>query len=333
MRVALPAAIALTAVLALGAAPAHDPGPLRGSALGRTGLRLVVAAKPPIVLDVDSGRVTRLRGAATAGRWPLSVTPVGGRAAVVFAYAASQRARLWSVRAPARLSPLGRGTAMVADADSVWVKSGAHADCSLRHVSLDGRRLDRDRVISCRTTPTAASPAGLVVNRVRLIDPRTGRTLLRTRWGVMAAAGGQLLLAGPGRMVTLHDVATGTERRIRRPESIGNLRAESVDPHGHYVTLSTGDPAWQGGGDQVVDLWVLDTRTARLTHVPAMPAFVALKLTSTAWTDDGRLVLLARDRDGDRVAVWRPGQRRLALKPLKLPSRDSAGSDSFAVLR
>jgi hypothetical protein len=64
-----------------------------------------------------------------------------------------------------------------------------------------------------------------------------------------------------------------------------------------------------------------------------MPAFVALKYTSTSWTDDGRLVLLAQVDGRDVVAVWRPGESRLALKPLKLPSRESAGSDTFAVLR
>jgi hypothetical protein len=64
-----------------------------------------------------------------------------------------------------------------------------------------------------------------------------------------------------------------------------------------------------------------------------MPAFVSLKFTSTTWTDDGRLVLLAQVDNRDVVALWRPGQRHLALKPLRLPPRDSAGSDTFAVLR
>lgn len=331
MRLAVPAAVGVAALVAAGVGAARDPGPLRGAVLGGTGLRLVVSAKPPLVVDVDSGRVTRLRGAVTPGRRPLTVKGVGGRAAVVFAYAGSQRARLWAVSGPARLSPLGAGTAVVAGANgrSVWVQDG----CTLRHLRLDGRPLASDRAISCRTTLTAASSAGLVVNRVRLIDPRTGRTLLRTRWGVTAAAGTRLVLAGPGDSFTLHDVATGAERRLRRPASIGNLQGESVDPRGRYVTLSAGNPAWRGGGDQVLDIWVLDTRTARLTHVPGMPAFVALKFTSTAWTDDGRLVLLAQVDDHDVVGVWRPGQRHLALKRLRLPSRDSAGSDTFAVLR
>jgi hypothetical protein len=333
MHAAVPAATGLAVLAVAGAASASGPQPLHGSPLGKTGLRLVVAAKPPIVVDVDNGHVTRLRGASAPGRWPLTVTPVGGRAAVVFSYEGSQRARLWIVRA--RPVPLGRGNDVVAapDGRSVWVVAGARGSCSLRHLGLDGRRLAPDRAISCRTTLTAASTAGLVVNRVRLIDPSTGRTLLRTRRGAIAAAGTKLVLAGPGGAFTLHDLATGAERRVRRPASIGPLEAESVDPGGRYVTLSAGDPAWEGGGDQALDLWVLDTRTERLMHVPGMPAFVALKYTSTSWTDDGRLVLLAQVDGRDVVAVWRPGESRLALKPLKLPSRESAGSDTFAVLR
>jgi hypothetical protein len=48
-----------------------------------------------------------------------------------------------------------------------------------------------------------------------------------------------------------------------------------------------------------------------------------------AWTGDGRLLLLGSfDRVGDALAVWRPGQDRLAFRRLRLPA-DRAGSDSF----
>jgi hypothetical protein len=80
----------------------------------------------------------------------------------------------------------------------------------------------------------------------------------------------------------------------------------------------------------VLDVWVLDTRTAKLTQVPGMPAFVSLKATSMQWTHDGRLVLLAESDGRAFVAAWRPGQRPLPINPVKLPKR-SGGSDAFAV--
>lgn len=55
--------------------------------------------------------------------------------------------------------------------------------------------------------------------------------------------------------------------------------------------------------------------------------------TCPAGTDDGRLVLLARSRGRDIVAVWRPGQRRLAVATVHLPERGNSGSDSLAPLR
>lgn len=66
----------------------------------------------------------------------------------------------------------------------------------------------------------------------------------------------------------------------------------------------------------------------QVTHVPGTPAAVALKFTSMTWTGDGRLVLLAQTANHDVVAVWRPGQKRLAVRSVELPERTS-GSDSF----
>jgi hypothetical protein len=89
------------------------------------------------------------------------------------------------------------------------------------------------------------------------------------------------------------------------------------------------DPAWEGGPTQLLDVWLLDLRTRRWRQLPGMPVLAALKATSMAWTDDGRLLLLGSfDRVGGALAVWRPGQDRLAVRRLVLPA-DRAGSDSF----
>jgi hypothetical protein len=50
-----------------------------------------------------------------------------------------------------------------------------------------------------------------------------------------------------------------------------------------------------------------------------------------AWTGDGRLVVLTGTATlGQVVAVWRPGQPRLALRPVKLPE-PSPGIDTLAI--
>jgi hypothetical protein len=61
---------------------------------------------------------------------------------------------------------------------------------------------------------------------------------------------------------------------------------------------------------------------------PARPLITAVKFMSLAWTADGRLLLAGNfDRFGKALAVWRPGQDHLAVRPLPLP--DPAGSDAF----
>jgi hypothetical protein len=104
----------------------------------------------------------------------------------------------------------------------------------------------------------------------------------------------------------------------------------AVEPGGGLVALGFSTPALGSNGTQATDLWLLDPATRRLRHLPDMPAIVDLKFTSTAWTDDGRLVCLARTARNNVVAVWRPGQRRIATRRVQIPNRNS-GSDTFAV--
>jgi len=200
-RIAAPIlALGLTATIGLSAraapsAPdrARDPVPLGGAALrGETGLRLLVADNPPFVLDVDTGRVTPSEIPAIS-RGTLQVVGVGGRAAVVVARSAWKRADLYAVRGrDARVLPLGTGTNAwpAGDGRSVWVQSAASGSrCTLRRMGLDGRQLRPARAFPCATvSDPAAGTLGLVVRRTRVLDPHTGRTVLATRWGVLAAA-------------------------------------------------------------------------------------------------------------------------------------------------
>ncbi len=316
---------------------ADQPAPVRGAPLRpSTGLRLVVAAKPPLLLDLDAGRARPVPGVGTTNSGVVSVVGVGGRAAVVVVEAVWRHADLYGLRGRGEVaSKLGTGADVTPapEGRSVWVRSvAARSRCALRQVAVDGRELRPRRAFPCARTLYPGGSLGLVVNRTRVIEPATGRTVVRTRWGVVAAAGKRLVLAGPDAFFfTLLDAATGTERRLRWPKTIGGLDAPAVDPRGRFVALAFANPSWAGG--QALDVWLLDTETARLAHLPGMPALVSLKRTSMAWTDDGRLVMLGESGGRDFAAVWRPGEPHLAVKTVRLPGRETNGSDSFAILR
>jgi hypothetical protein len=322
------------ALVAVGASGTVEPAPLAGRPLqGASHLHLLVASDPPFVLDVDTGRVTPIRAApAVMKRGVLWVTAAAGEAGVVVA--GYPKGQIYVVQArAARPIFLGRGSVAVpgGDGKSVWIKSGSSSACRLRQVALDGHQIGQARSVACSVTIESGDSLGLVYDRTRLVDPLTGRTLRRTRYGVVAAAGKRLVLTGPGKNFTLLDTATGTQQKLRWPSILYGLDAPSADYQGRFVALAFADPAWQGGARQAMDVWVLDTRTGRLTHLPGMPAFLDLKFTSMEWTSDGRLVVLGETDGKGFVAVWRPGAAKLQVKRLRLPQRTS-GSDSFAPL-
>ena len=125
MRIALVAvAVVVAAALVRVAAPSSvgaggEPTPLHGIPLrGPTGLRLVVADRPPFVLDVDTARATPLRRVPTLRRGALWVVGVGGRSAVVVARSVWRHADLYGVRGRAtRVVELGDSADVVPAAD------------------------------------------------------------------------------------------------------------------------------------------------------------------------------------------------------------------------
>jgi len=327
-----PLLVTCAAMLALAAAAAANDRPARLDGVplrGPTGLHLLVANDPPFVFDVDGGKARRLRGIPSAGAI-VSVQPVAGRGAVV-----SVDEELYGVRdAGTAAVPLGPGSSAVGDGGAVWVKRRLGGTrCTLRQVALDGRVLRTPRTVACGWTLDAGGDVGLVASRTRVVDPTTLRTVVRTRGGVVAAAGRHLVLAGTGDppTFTLLDTATGTRSEVGWPSVVTGLDRAAVDPRGRHVALGFASPVWAGGGRQVTDVWILDAGTGRLDQLPGMPAFVHLKATDMNWTSDGRLVILAEDDRRTVVAVWRPGERRLAVRAIDLPERDGS-SDSFAPL-
>jgi hypothetical protein len=321
------------ALVGVGASGTRDPVPLAGTPLREAShLHLLVASNPPFVLDVDTGRVTPIRAPVVMKRGVLSVTAVAGEAGVIVAGYPGQ---IYVVRTRgARPIFVGGGRDAVPSGDgrSVWIKSVGGSACRLRRVALDGHQIGPAQPFDCKATIQFGGSLGLISNRTRVIDPLTGTTLLRTRYGVLAVARKRLVLAGPTKAFTLLDTTTGTQQRLARPSIRYGLDEPRADYRGRLVALAFGDPAWTGSR-QVLDVWLLDTRTGGLTHLPGTPAFVDLKFTSMEWTKDGRLVVLG-ETDGKGfgfVAVWKRGAAKLQVKRVLLPHRRS-GSDSFAPL-
>jgi hypothetical protein len=331
------------AVALVCAAPsaARDPVDLHGSALGpHTGLRLLVEDTVPFVLDVDRGTIARVDGLPRSDGVGYTVLPLSRDAAVATSWHLSRpdtSKAQFLVRASGA-TPLGpaRDVVPFADGLGVWATRFVRPRaCRLQSIALDGRR-GTGLAVPCSWVTAPAGSLGLVVGRTRVIDPRTGRTVLRERNGIVAVAGDHLLVAGgprhaPGYRFTLVDAATGARRTFAWPSTVGGSDAPAVDPRGRYIAIGFADPSWELSGWQVMDVWILDTTTGKLTQLPGMPAYVSLKGTCMQWTHDGRLVILASNDGHAYVAAWRPGMRTLPMKRVPLPAR-RGGSDCFAPL-
>ena len=248
----------------------------------------------------------------------------------------------WLRRDAATATPVGRAADVVASRDGrglwLWDQRDGRR-CSLRKVGLDGRQRRPARRVDCHTQPVADTDLGLLVwaegprpdePLTVLVDRDDGRRL--ASYPVVHAVAGDLVLWGNEELdqgpFTLTDRRTGVDQRIPRPSRVGQAGG-LLSPDHRLLAVEFADPAWDGGPTQLMDVWLLDLWTRRWRQLPGMPVLAALKATSMAWTGDGRLLLLGSfDRVGGALAVWRPGQDRLAVRRLRLPA-DRAGSDSF----
>lgn len=325
------------------AAPA-EPRPLRGVPLtGSTGLRLLVANNPPFLLDVDTGRITHIRGLNVRGNAVLTVLAVGKDAIVWLSRdpraTKVPHAEIYVVRrgaTRARRLATAWEVAPAADGSAVWLKAYEDArHCTLRELALDGSERQSPRPVPCSTELVDAPGAGaLLIEGSSIVDPSTGETLLdATRLWAMVG-GFAVTTEGSQGPLTLTDLRSGEVWRLRYPSRIGGQGGtdEAAVKGTQTIALSFSDPAYQLGRTQVTDVWLLDLAARRFRHLPDMPAAVSLKFTSMSWTSDGRLVMLAKTDQRNVVAVWRPGQKRIRVRPVRLPARNS-GSDAFVVWR
>ena len=292
---------------------------------------------PPFVLDVDRHAVRRV-GALHVADGVVWVMPAGTEAlAVVERHCGScgPPLRGYLIKADGSARLLGAGLSMIASrrAGAAWVLSGDRVHgCAVRLVPSRGvaLRVPCGRLAGETNRGLLLGTAGGVL----LLDRSTGRVLPRPVGAVAAGIplGGDLVLGhGADGVLSLVDIATGKRRTLRWPSMLGGLDQVLPQPNGPLVAVGFADPAYPGP-QQAEDLFVLDTRTGRFAHVPGFPAQMDLKFSSVAWTSDDRLVMLFRAAGTRTVGVYRPGDRAVSLRRVRLPAPDG-GSDSFVPIR
>jgi hypothetical protein len=324
----------------------HDAGvprPLHGVPLGRqTGLKLLVASDPPFLLDVDTARVTPLTGVDVADTPTLSVMDVGTKAVISVEHRTPPRLPASEIyvlrRGDTRASRIATGAAVTAApaavGEAVWVKTYQNSrHCSLREIALTGRQLGSATAIACSTDLIDASGRPLLLERRSFSDPATGARWPRRQTEYPWIFAGRYVITGEDDRLTLRliDLTNGDQVSLRYPGPLAwGMDEPAIQPGGGLVALGFSTPALGSTGTQATDVWLVDPGSHRLQHLPDMPAIVDLKFSSMAWTGDGRLVFLARTAGREVVAVWRPGQKRIAARPVQVPNRNS-GSDTFVV--
>ena len=337
MRYAVGSLLGAMLALAL-VATARPAGPLprlEGPALaGPTHLHLVVSAAPPYIYDVDTNAVRAV--ATAAGPLDSWVRP-SANGAFVAGYGCCTTAK-----AAYRIHEDG-SVQRLASGSSLAPASGSPATWVLRRISPGHCRLAlvpgaRSPVRAPCRPLLGAGEAGVLMwksNAQVLLDARTGR--VRAQATRIVPLHGDLVFEQTGfygsidqSEISLADLATRTRRRLRWPSILRGLDEVVAEPHGNLVAVGFADPAYPGPA-QASDVWILDTRTGRYTHLPGFPAQVRLKFSSMAWTSDDRLVLLLEGGGRTVLAVWRPGSRTLPLRPLELPAH-TGGSDTFVPL-
>jgi hypothetical protein len=325
------------------------PGvPLQGS----TGLRLLVNDDPaPFVVDVDTGAVRPVTG-LPADRDRTSHVESLGRDAVVLSRRdcdgggcdAGSAAYLVRHGATAA-SPLGAAmdVELSRDGRGVWLLQRQDATrCTLGQVGLDGRQRRPARPMPCEAVLVGEVPAGLLVYGPARggADPYSALvaadgTMRRLPVVVDGVAGGNLVLSTvePGRQVALTDLGGGASHRLPWPSALDDhvMGLIGEDPDGRLAHVAF-YPA-HNDGEQTVDVWLLDLATRRWRRLPDMPMRVDASKPQLRWTDDGRLLLLA-GLAGDRaslVAVWRPGEPRVAVRRVRLPGSERRSGYRFAI--
>jgi hypothetical protein len=319
---------------------------------GRSGLRLLVNGDPtPFVLDVDTGAIQPVTGLPTDEDRSIHVESVGEDAVVV-----SRRGcrgsdcdadpDVYLVRHGRTVaSRLGAALDVEASRDGlgVWLLSRQDAThCALGQVGLDGRQRRPTRPMPCEAVLIEELPAGLLVYGASR-DGGDPYSALVTADGAVrrlpdvvdGEAGGDLVLSTvePGRLIALTDLGSGVSHRLPWPSRLDDHVMGLVGGHPNGRLAHVAFYPALDGAEQTLDVWLLDLTTRRWQQLPDMPLRLAPSKPQLRWTADGRLLLLA-GLAGDPaalVAVWRPGEPRVAVREVRLPDPERRSGFRFAI--
>jgi hypothetical protein len=230
------------------------------------------------------------------------------------------------------------------DGLGVWLLSRQDAThCALSQVGLDGRQRRPARPMPCEAVLIEELPAGLLVYGSA---PRNGGdpySALVTADGAVrrlpevvdGVAGADLVLSTvePGRLIALTDVGSGVSHRLPWPSKLDAHVMGLVGGHPNGRLAHVAFYPALDGAEQTLDVWLLDITTRRWRQLPDMPLRLAPSKPQLRWTADGRLLLLAglADDPAGLVAVWRPGEPRIAVRRVRLPEPERRTGFRFAI--
>jgi hypothetical protein len=328
--------------------------PLPGVRLeGPTGLRLLVASDPtPVVLDVDSGAIQPVTGLPVDDDRSVHLESEGEDAVVVTRRECrgsdcDTDSVVYLVRHGSTVATrLGAATdvELAADGQGVWLLGRRDAShCTLGQVGLDRQPRRPTRPAPCDTVLIDDLPAGLLVYGTAPGDGGGPYSALVTADGafhrlprvVDGMADGNLALSTVerGRLVALTDLRGGVSHQLPWPSTLDDHVMGLVDGHPDGRLASVAFYPARNRAEQTLDIWLLDLVTRRWRQLPDMPLRLAPSKPQLRWTADGRLLLLAGlpDEPASVVAVWRPGQPRIATRRVQLPSPDRRSGYRFAI--
>ena len=328
--------------------------PLLGVPLqGPSGLRLLVANDPtPFVLDVDTGAIQPVAGLPTDDDRSTHVESVGEHAVVVSrrdcrGSACDADSVAYLVRHGGTVATRLRAALDVEwsrDGRAVWLLSrGDATHCVLSQVGLDGRQRPPARPLPCEAVLIEELPAGLLVYGSASRGGGDPYSALVTADGALrrlpvvvdGVAGGNLVLSTvePGKLIALTDVRSGVSHRLPWPSELDAHVMGLIGGHpdgrlAHVAFYPALDRA-----EQTLDVWLLDLTTHRWQQLPDMPLRLAPSKPQLRWTADGRRLLRAGRAGAPAgvVAVWRPGDPRIAVRQVKLPGPERLSGYRFAI--